>query len=101
MKYRDWKEDTEIHELIKKIVGFRGTIRKQQTAGRKGRLIDASGRKRSRTGKERKNLRMGLIKRGKTMRKISQGVKKRSHKLAARGRKIRSRRNVTDYRTKK
>ena len=99
MNFREFQDDEELHELIKKVVSFRGKIRKVKTAGKKGRLFQGN-RKRSRTGKEKKNLRVGLIKRKKSLRKISKGIKNRSIKQGVRGRKIRAKRKITDFRSK-
>ena len=76
----------------------RGQITKRKTAGKKGRTVDSSGRVRAQTAGEKKNKRLGSIKRRKSLRKKSSSAKKRSTRFASLGRAKRSKMNVRDSR---
>lgn len=95
MKYKDF-----IEAKIKKTVNRRGKITKTKSAGKKGKKLNSSGGIVSQSAKEKKNRRMGLIKRKRSVKKISASKKKRSTKFAAAGRAKRQKQNVKDFRNK-
>lgn len=98
MKYKDFLKLDEAK--IKKIVNRKGQIRKIYTAGQKGKKVDSSGKIVAQTAVEKRNKRLGVIQKKKTMKRISASKKKRSAKFAAAGRNRREKSNITDYRSK-
>lgn len=94
----DFTENEEISEIrIKKVVNRRGKIRKHQTAGIRGRKI-TDGKVKLISGNERRQQRLGMIKRRRTLNAKSQGLKRRSALFAKLGRKKRRQMRVTDTR---
>lgn len=89
---------TEISEVrIKKIVNRRGQIRKQETAGVKGKKVE-NGKIVVVSGDERRAKRVGVLKRRRTLKSKSKAKKRRSALFAAIGRKKRAQMNVKDTR---
>lgn len=82
---------------IKKIVNRRGQIRKVRTAGRKGKKV-SNGRVTTVSGIEKRNQRLGLIKRRRTMKTKGNAAKKRAALFAKRGRARRRQMGVKDNR---
>ena len=95
MNYKEFME-----AKIKKIVNRRGKIRKTKSAGKRGKKVDSKGGIVSQTAAEKKNRRMGLIKRKRTVKKISSSKKKRSRRFASMGRAKRKAQNVKDFRSR-
>lgn len=82
---------------IKKTVNRRGKIRKSKTAGRKGRKV-SGGKTKTISGQEKRNKRLGNIKKRRTLKKKSSFKKRRSSKFAAAGRKRRKQMGTKDTR---
>lgn len=95
----------EIDQLIKeivearvmKIVNRKGQIRKRETAGVSGKKV-TDGHVQVIGGQERRNRRLGLIKKRRTLASKSLAKKRRSALFAALGRKKRKQMSVSDTR---
>lgn len=82
---------------IKKIVNRRGQIRKVKTAGRANKKV-VNGRIVVISGVERRNRRLGMLKKRRTLRAKSAALKRRSYLFSKMGRKKRRMMNVKDTR---
>lgn len=91
-------EEFTIQEIrMKKIVNRRGQIRKQKTAGVKGRKV-VNGKVTTMSGSEKNSRRRGSIKRTRTLKAKSRSKKRRSALFATAGRKKRAKMGVRDTR---